>query len=147
LSFSFDGFSKSLFVVSVQVEEAGIPIPVPIPDVNPLNPPLGTKQPLPLHLKKVDGVAKYNPVQALLIGLAQAAQSADAISGSGTLDILRYGRILQARQLVAVRGAGLTYDGLYFVQSVTHAIKRGEYKQNFRLTRNAFIPFSSEVPV
>jgi hypothetical protein len=32
------------------------------------------------------------------------------------------------------------------VKSVTHSIKRGEYKQNFSLTRNAFIPFTQEVP-
>lgn len=147
LSFSFDGFGKSLFIVSIQEENSGVQIPIPIPDFNPLSPLLGVKQPVPLHLKKVDGVAKYSPVRALLIGLAKAAKSADVITGSGTLDVLRYGTILKARQLVGVRGAGLTYDGIYYVQSVTHNIKRGEYKQNFRLTRNAFIPFSEEVPV
>jgi len=68
------------------------------------------------------------------------------ITASGSLDVLRYGRPLRARGLVGVRGAGFAYDGLYFVKSVTHSLKRGEYKQNFNLTRNAFIPFSQEVP-
>ena len=54
-------------------------------------------------------------------------------------DVVRYGHILKARQLVGVRGAGLAYDGLYYVKSVTHKIKRGEYKQSFELSRNGLI--------
>jgi hypothetical protein len=41
--------------------------------------------------------------------------------------------------LVGVRGAGLAYDGLYYVDSVTHNIKRGEYKQSFSLSRDGLI--------
>jgi hypothetical protein len=40
---------------------------------------------------------------------------------------------------VGVRGAGYCFDGLYYVKSVTHRIKRGEYKQNFTLTRNGLV--------
>ena len=43
--------------------------------------------------------------------------------------------MLKARGLVGVRGAGPAFDGLYYVKSVTHSIKRGEYKQSFTLTR------------
>jgi hypothetical protein len=67
------------------------------------------------------------------------------ITGSGSLDVLRYGHVLKARGTVDVRGAGRAYDGTYFVKSVTHNIKRGEYKQNFTLSRNAFIPLSATV--
>jgi len=81
--------------------------------------------------------------QAILIALAKAAQSADSVSGQGTLDVLRYGRLLQARQLVGVRGAGMAFDGLYYVKSVTHSIKPGQYKQNFSLSRNGLV---SSVP-
>ena len=49
--------------------------------------------------------------------------------------MLRYGHIFKARQLAAVRGAGKYYDGKYYVKSVTHNIKRGEYKQSFSLAR------------
>ena len=59
----------------------------------------------------------------------------------------RYGRLLKARQLVGVRGAGLAYDGLYFVRSVTSTIKRGELKQEFDLTRNGLISITPVVPV
>ena len=48
---------------------------------------------------------------------------------------MRYGRALQLRRLVGVRGVGQDYDGLYYVQRVTHKIKPGEYKQSFTLTR------------
>ena len=69
------------------------------------------------------------------------------MSASGTLNVLRYGRVLKARSLVGVRGAGLAYDGLYYVKSVTHDIKHGEYKQSFTLTRNALISTAPTVPV
>lgn len=61
------------------------------------------------------------------------------ISGTGSLDVMQYGQPLHARALVGVRGAGISYDGLYYVDSVTHNIKRGEYKQNFSLSRDGLI--------
>jgi hypothetical protein len=138
LSFSFDGFAKTLFVILIQERITKLPIPIPVPDVNPLSPPLGSHIPFPLRVRPLTGMAKYTPLQAALIGLAKAAKSADVISGSGSLDVQRYGRILKARQLVEVKGAGKAHDGLYYVKSVTHNIKPGEYKQNFTLARNAF---------
>ena len=38
-----------------------------------------------------------------------------------------------------MRGAGLAYDGHYYVNSVTHDIKPGEYKQSFSLSRDGLI--------
>jgi hypothetical protein len=155
LTFTYDGLSKTLYILFIQNLITKAPIPIPIPDITPLNPPLGAKPPLPLHVKLITndsdndkgGTAKLSPIQAALIGLAKAAKSSDAISGSGSLDVLRYGRLLKARQLVGVRGAGMAYDGLYYVKSVTHNIKQGEYKQSFSLTRNALIPTTQAVPV
>jgi hypothetical protein len=46
--------------------------------------------------------------------------------------------------MVGVRGAGITYDGMYYVESVTHNIKHGEYKQNFTLSRDGVV---SQTPV
>jgi hypothetical protein len=147
LSFSFDGFSSTVFVIVIQEPISKFPIPIPVPGVNPLQPPLGRKPPLPLKISPLRGMAKFSPLQAVGIGLAKAAQSADVITGQGTLDVLRYGQPLKARQLVGVRGAGYSYDGLYYVRSVTHEIKRGQYKQSFSLSRNATVPFSQEVSV
>jgi hypothetical protein len=155
LSFTYDGLSKTLYFMFIQetLSPAKAIIPIPIPDITPLNPPLGIKLPLPLHVKEITaekdakGTAKYTPLQAAVIGLAKASQKSDVISGSGTLDVVRYGRLLKARQLVGVRGAGQAYDGLYFVKSVTTSIKRGEIKQNFTLSRNALIPLTTSVAV
>ena len=53
--------------------------------------------------------------------------------------VCRFANVLKARGLVGVRGAGMAYDGLYYVKSVTHSIKPGEYKQSFQLARNGLI--------
>ena len=42
-------------------------------------------------------------------------------------------------------GAGPAFDGLYYVKRVTHKIKRGEYKQDFTLTRNGLVSTVSTV--
>lgn len=85
-------------------------------------------------------------MRAALIAMAKAAKSADAITASGSLDVQRYGRILKARHLVGVRGSGTAFDGLYYVKSVTHEIKRGSYKQRFGLSRNGLVSTVSSVP-
>jgi hypothetical protein len=52
------------------------------------------------------------------------------------LDGLRYGGILQARGLVGLRGAGLSYDGLYYVKRVAHTVRKEQYTARFTLTRD-----------
>lgn len=146
ISFSFDSQARSLPVVYVQNEQTKVPIPVTIPDIGPLNPPLGLVAPLPTKFNALPETAKYSPVQAVLVGLAEASRSADTVTGTGSLDVQRYGHILKARSLVGVRGAGLAFDGLYYVTKVKHSIKRGEYKQTFTLSRNGLISTVAEVP-
>ena len=86
-------------------------------------------------------------MQAIARGLAEAAKSQDAVTGNGSLDVLRYGRMLKARGLVGVRGVGVAYDGLYYVQTVTSTLRRGEFKQSFNLTRNGLVSITPRVPV
>lgn len=77
-----------------------------------------------------------DPNEAKARAQALADQSTDrAVSGSGTLDTLRYGDILTAPGMVAVRGAGASYDGDYYVKTVKHRISIPEYKQEFTLSR------------
>jgi hypothetical protein len=84
--------------------------------------------------------AGLNIMQALARAQALTDSSTDnVVTASGTLDAVRYGRLLQARGLVGLRGAGLTYDGLYYVKSVSHSITKGEYKQRFTITRDGTI--------
>lgn len=146
LTFNFNADKKVLPILFIQNKETKIPIPIPIPDITPLNPPLGLIPPLPRHVEFITGTAKLSPIRAALIGLAKAARSSDAVFGEGTLNVLRYGRVLKARQLVGVRGAGTAFDGLYYVKSVTHNIKRGEYKQSFSLARNGLVSTVPKVP-
>jgi hypothetical protein len=147
LAFELDTEEKTLPVTFIQELMSKIPIPIPIPDINPLNPLLGAIPLLAKNIEYIKDGAKRSPIQAVLFGLAQAAASAEGVTGTGSLDVLRYGRPLQARKLVGVRGAGLAFDGLHFVRQVTHKIKRGEYKQDFKLSRNGLLPTLPTVPV
>jgi len=141
LQFSFDGFKKTHFVASTQVPDVQDPLKlrIPIPDVKELSPPLGQKDPKLLKVTPLVGLSGYNRTEARVIALAKAADSGNMISGQGTLDVLRYGAILPARTVVQVQGAGITYDGKYYVSTVTHTIKPGSYKQTFTLQRNRLI--------
>ncbi len=57
------------------------------------------------------------------------------VTANGELDVLRYGRLLNPRTLVGLRGAGKSYDGNYYVKNVSHKISIGSYNQSFTLTR------------
>ena len=150
LHFNFDQQKNKIPVVYIYNQETGVSIPIPIPPITPLNPPLGLIPPLPTNIPPDlapvrDDLSKRPIPQAIMIGLATASQWADAVTGEGSLDVTRYGRVLNARQLVGVRGAGPAFDGLYYVKSVTHKIKRGEYKQSFKLSRNGLVSTVSRV--
>jgi len=76
-----------------------------------------------------------NAAQALARAQSTTDASVDTVTAEGELDAVRYGDVLQARGVVGLRGAGYSYDGLYYVKRVTHSIRRGEYRQRFTLTR------------
>jgi hypothetical protein len=145
LTMGFDGFSKTQYTMNVLID--GQITTVPVPDITPINPLLGAKPIPPIRVEPLTEAGSLTTAQAAAMGQARASESANVISGSGQLDVLRYGRPLRARGLVGVRGAGVTYDGLYYVKSVTHNIQRGEYKQSFSLTRNALLSMTQAVPV
>ncbi|MDC8448255.1 MAG: hypothetical protein LV473_07845 [Nitrospira sp.] len=145
LSFSLNGLQKQIEIINVLDPVTGrVPIPVPMPDINIFKPPLGAR-PTPPAKVVFDHTSAALPVEeALKHAIARGVQSSAAITGNGSLNVLRYGQILRARTLVGVRGAGLAYDGLYYVDSVTHNIKQGEYKQSFNLSRDGLV---SNTPV
>jgi hypothetical protein len=135
LSFSYDGTLASDYLVTIIEPNTGLPIPIPLPDISLLKAPQAANAPTPLKYQQLRPIASEDPIGAALAGLAKLFESADVVTASGAVDVLRYGRIFKARQLCGVRGGGPYYDGLYYVKSVTHNIKRGEYKQNFTLAR------------
>lgn len=146
MSFHMDREAKSIPIVYFHEAQSKLAIGLPIPDVTPMNPPLGIVPPLPPKIEHLSDTGHLKPAQALMKGLAYVAQHSDAVFGNGTLDVARYGRLLKSRQLVGVRGAGLPYDGLYYVKSATHDIQRGAYKQTFALARNGLFSTLPAVP-
>src|SRR3954468_6931812 len=156
LTFRFDKERKELPVVYIQEPASKAPIPIPIPDITPLSPPLGATPPLPPKITFLNDTAKLNPLAAAMRGLAYSGQHADAVFGTGSLDVARYGHVLKARQLVGVRGAGGplvgvrgggdAFDGLHYVSSVTTTMRRGEFSQTFALARNGLLSTIPAVP-
>lgn len=139
LSFSFDADKAKLPIAYIYNKLTKLSIPVPIPDLNPLSPPLGLVPPKSLNIEPLSNVANKSMSGAIMRGLSEASRGSEAVGASGSLNVLRYGQPLRARGLVGVRGAGMAFDGLYYVKSVTHTLKRGAYTQSFELTRNGLI--------
>jgi len=146
LNFTFESSETTLPVVMIQNSLLGFPIPIPIPKLNPLQPPLGLIPASVTNVTVLRDTAKMTPSEALRKGLGVAARSQDAVKGNGSLDVGRYGRALRARQLVGVRGVGVAFDGMYYVESVTSTIRRGEFKQSFSLSRNGLVSTTPMVP-
>jgi hypothetical protein len=145
LSFSLDGLQKKLEIINVLDPATGrVPIPVPMPELNIFKPPLGARPLTPSKIVYNRTSAALELTEALRNAIGRGLRSSAPITGNGSLDVARYGQILRSRSIVGVRGAGVTYDGLYYVDSVTHNIKRGEYKQSFSLSRDGLI---SNTPV
>jgi hypothetical protein len=147
LSFTLDGTSKQTTIITIlEPITEKIPIPIPLPSIDILKPPLGARPIPPAKILFSDDLASLSAEDAAKNAFGLARKGADSITASGSLSVVRYGRILNARGLVGVRGAGIAYDGLYYVESVTHSIKRGEYKQNFTLSRDGLISLTPIVP-
>lgn len=145
LSFSLDGMAKKIRIFTIlDPITRKIPIPIPLPNVSATKPPLGLRPTPPAKVEMHNNGAKLQPDEAARDILSFLMNNSTAISGSGSLDVMQYGQPLRARALVGVRGSGISYDGLYYVDSVTHNIKKGEYKQNFSLSRDGLI---SNTPV
>ncbi len=145
ITFTYQPQKATMPIVFIQNEQTHIPLPIPIPPITALNPPLGLVNLPPSNTMPLKETVKYTPAQAILRGIAAAANTADTVEGKGSLDVLRYGRILTPRSLVGVRGAGLAFDGLYYVPEVKHSIKPGQFMQSFTLSRNGLISTVSAV--
>jgi len=148
LNFTLDGLAKKIIIYTILDPATGtIPIPIPVPNLSLLRPPLGAKIATPSKVEFANDGAAQDTAKAIQMMLGMTFNASDSITASGKLDVVRYGQILRSRMLVGVRGAGVAYDGLYYVNSVTHNLKRGEYKQDFQLSRDGQISLTPTVPV
>ena len=148
LHFSLDGLAKKVVVVTMfDPVKNRVPIVVPVPNINLFKPPLGLRPTPPARVEFPDYMSAEEMPGVVNRVLGILARSSDAISVSGSLDVLRYGSVLRNRMLVGVRGGGLAFDGLYYVNSVTHSLKRGEFKQSFELSRDGLVSNTPKVLV
>jgi hypothetical protein len=139
LTFAYDGLAREEPTALVQDPATREVIRLPQQPIDRLRPPLGRDPTEALKRPSLRNTAKLSTAQARAELLARAATSADAISGSGSLDVTRYGYVLRPRELVGIRGAGVAYDGDYYVTSVTHTLRPGEYLQNFTISREGMV--------
>lgn len=139
LNFSYDGLAPTQVYGMVSDEESEQVLPFATL-ISTRLPPLASLQPLivnqPFVRKNRLDFQGSSYLDALTRAQALTDQSvASVVTANGTLDVLRYGDILSAPGLVGVRGAGFSYDGLYYVTSVSHHISVGQYTQDFSLAR------------
>jgi hypothetical protein len=151
LSFSLNGMAKKINIYTIfDPITQKVMVPIPVPNINVLKPPLGLRPLPPSKIGFADNTAKLFPdtaAQKIIGDLMSSSNNPPSVTGNGSLDVMRYNGLLRARMLVGVRGAGITYDGMYYVDSVTHNIKPGEYKQNFTLSRDGVISNTPKVLV
>jgi hypothetical protein len=146
LTFSFDAMEpvapQGVFVDPV------FKLSIPIPALPSLRiPPLASSPAPALRTTKVRDTANKNAASAATALLAAATNAPNAVTGDGEVDTAVYGRVLRPRRLVGVRGSGLSLDGLYTVDSVTHKLSRGEYTQHFRISREGLGTTTPVVPL
>ncbi len=148
LSFTLSGTKKYVTLYTIFEKATGkLPLPIPVPNVSMFKPPLGLRPTPPSRVKFAKDGASMSFSDAATSILGELMTDSAAISGDGSLDVLRYGHVLLWGLLVGVRGAGIAYDGLYYVDSVSSTIKHGEFKQNFKLSRDGLIAASQRVLV
>jgi hypothetical protein len=129
----FDALSPESPEVTVLEANTGIALTIPVPSLSTV--PLASRPAAPLRRTIARDASHLSPARGALRALTAASRGSDAVVVSGEVDAVRYGAVLRARRLVGVRGVGESFGGLYFVQEVTHRLRRGEYKQSFSLAR------------
>jgi hypothetical protein len=152
IGFQYDAMAPTMVIDVVQTNDANLPMPIIAP-TSMRFPPLALMRSPEFNLPhvRISTLGIQDPpegsseprkrggmsfLQAQALAQSKVDTSVDnVVTATGELDALRYGEILTPRGLVGLRGAGFTYDGMYYVKSVTHSIRRGEYKQRFTLTR------------
>lgn len=150
LDFQYD--AEKAKAVSVKVKDPFFGIPLPVRTFTSFRlPPLAVIPALGFLNVRIDLLKDSSGldfIEAFARAQAETNVSTDEVlTATGELDAARYGGPLEAWRLVGVRGAGYLYDGLYFVTEVTHVIKKGEYKQRFRLAREGLGSTTPVVPV
>ncbi len=121
---------------------------VPIPALPSLRlPPLALIPDLPLRTTLQRDTNNRNPISAAVAMLAAMTSSPDSLIGTGSVDGQVYGGVLRSRSLVGVRGVGFTYDGVYYIERVSHTLEPGKYEQSFTIRREGVGSLLPVLPV
>ena len=138
IDFQYD--ASEAHAVSGEVQDRTTNRSVPVRSAPaPTRPPLATEP--ALAASGVAGSRIYRPSGAVSATTAQAEaqaasdRSADVLTAEGELVTAKYGRVLEPRRLVGLRGVGRAHDGFWFVEQVKHVLSRGDYRQQFTLKR------------
>jgi hypothetical protein len=139
INFQYNALAPTL--VSGQVQDRLTNEVIPVETFLSTRLPLSTEPAIIMNQPNVrrqqfrEGGVNFIQAYARAQGITDASVD-NVVTATGELDALRYGAILTPRGLVGLRGAGYSYDGLYYVKSVTHTLARHDYKQRFTLTRD-----------
>jgi hypothetical protein len=139
-SINFQHNALAPTTVSGRVQDRTTNQTLPVQTFASLRPPLASLPDWVIHRRHIRQrqyrQSGHNAMQAMARAQAITDRSMDeVITATGNLDSLRYGDMLKPRSLVGLRGAGLLYDGFYYVKRVNHRISRGSYRQSFTLAR------------
>lgn len=114
---------------------------LPIPTLPSLKlPPLSLMPAPPLRKKLFRSTANESFSRVAVSAVAAATNSPDAVRATTEVDAARYGGVIRSRGVIGVRGVGFQHDGLYYVQSVTHSISQGAYRQRVSMSREGTGP-------
>lgn len=113
----------------------------PVRAVTSLRPPLAVVPLAAVSTPRTRKLRESGITTTTAAARAQAAvdSAADAaVVGEGEVDGAVYGAVLRPRALVGLRGAGWTYDGLWYVRKVVHEIAPGSWTQKFTIAREGY---------
>jgi phage protein D len=96
------------------------------------------RETLPMRRTRLlNNAANLGTADAQAAATQLESEQTDPVAANGEVETVRYGAVLRPRRKVAVRGAGRTFDGDYYLSQVTHKIDlvAGRYTQSFQLQR------------
>lgn len=123
---------------------------LPIAAIEPTLPPLALESPFPvaplLGNRLPTGSTGFSEIRAEAFAQGRVNNSSTKVAqAEGSLNVQKYGSILRSGGLVGVRGAGMSFDGNWSVEKVSHHLRPGQYKQSFVLARDGVMPLAPVV--
>ena len=139
LSLSLDGTAPQRIYGDILDTDLDLEIPV-VTLTSTRLPPLASKPALIFNTPYVRTTLFQHQGLGVTEGYARAQaitnlSTDQVVTAQGSLDALRYGRVLKAPGVVGLRGVGNSFDGNYYVQRVSHQIDRKGWTQSFSLQR------------